>query len=174
MTTSTSIVGRAIDFLLWNTPKAMTKKQIAWLIDTFANAAMLCHKAGFDGVEIHASHGYQIAAFLSPRTNTRTDEYGGSSENRARLLLDVINAVRGRVPSDFVVGVKLNSSDYVEGGLTEDDALRNVEMLAESGRVDFVEISGGNYENPCEYLHRSRVGILSTYEHFSSFHDGQF
>lgn len=153
MATSASIglAGQLIDLLLWSAPQAMSHGQIQDLINRFATAAELCSKAGFDGIEIHASHGYQLAAFLSPRTNQRTDQYGGSAENRARLLIEVVDKVRKRVPSDFVVGVKLNSSDYVQGGLTEENALLNVQWLAEHGGVDFVEISGGNYENPCEH-----------------------
>jgi 2,4-dienoyl-CoA reductase-like NADH-dependent reductase (Old Yellow Enzyme family) len=149
MTPSSSlgIVGKALDYALWGTPSAMTKKEIDHLILQFASAAELCSKTGFDGVELHASHGYQLAAFLSPKTNTRTDEYGKDGRGRARLLLEVVDAVRKKVPKDFIVGVKLNSSDYVQGGLTEEDALLNVQWLAENGGVDFVEISGGNYEN---------------------------
>ncbi|UZJ54034.1 hypothetical protein CBS101457_003354 [Exobasidium rhododendri] len=149
MTPSSSLgmVGKALDYVLWGTPAAMTKEEIGHLIAQFAAAAELCSETGFDGIELHASHGYQLAAFLSPRTNTRMDEYGQNGRGRARLLLEVVQAVRKRVPSDFIVGVKLNSCDYVRGGLTEDDALLNVQWLAESGAVDFVEISGGNYEN---------------------------
>lgn len=150
MSTSKGIVGKLIDYAIWNTPKEMSKEEIKQLIERFVEGSVLCHQAGFDGVELHASHGYQIAAFLSPRTNVRKDEYGGNARNRARLLLEIIDGVRQRVPKSFAVGVKLNSSDYVQGGLTEEDALMNVKWLAEHGGVDFVEISGGNYENPCE------------------------
>lgn len=142
------VVGKPLDWLLWGVPSAMTVDQIHWLIQRFADASQLMAAAGFDGVELHASHGYQLAAFLSPRTNTRTDAYGGSSRNRARLLLEMVEAVRAKVPRDFAVGVKLNSSDYIQGGLTEEDALENVKWLAETGMCDFVEVSGGNYENP--------------------------
>jgi 2,4-dienoyl-CoA reductase-like NADH-dependent reductase (Old Yellow Enzyme family) len=147
---STGIIGKAVDYLLWGTPCEMTKQQIGHLIEQFAAAAELCSKTGFDGIELHASHGYQLAAFLSPKTNLRTDEYGGDGRGRARLLLETVDAVRKRVPKVFIVGVKLNSSDYVQGGLTEKDALLNVQWLAENGGVDFIEISGGNYENAGE------------------------
>ncbi|PWY98479.1 FMN-linked oxidoreductase [Testicularia cyperi] len=141
-------LGKLIDHAMWGPVSAMTLDQIEWLKNRFVTAAQIVAEAGFDGVEIHGSHGYQLAAFLSPRTNLRTDQYGGSAENRARLLMEIIDAVRQKVPHDFLVGVKLNSSDYVQGGLSEDDALQNVKWLAEHGGVDFVEISGGNYENP--------------------------
>ncbi|KAE8190363.1 hypothetical protein A4X06_0g6485 [Tilletia controversa] len=142
-------LGPFIDWLLWSHPTEMSTPQVKDVIEQFAASAKICADAGFDGVEIHASHGYLLSAFLSPRTNTRTDSYGGSTENRLRILLEIIDAIRARVPSDFLIGVKLNSSDYIAGGLTEEDALENVRMLASHARlVDFVEISGGNYENP--------------------------
>ena len=141
-------ISRFLDHMLWGPVAAMTTEQVQQLRDRFVQAALICAEAGFDGVELHGSHGYQIAAFLSPRTNLRTDQYGGSAENRARLLLEIVDLIRKQVKDDFLIGVKLNSSDYVQGGLTEDDALLNVKWLAETGQVDFVEISGGNYENP--------------------------
>ncbi|KAE8269332.1 hypothetical protein A4X09_0g3018 [Tilletia walkeri] len=142
-------LGTFVDWLLWSRPLEMSQEQIGDVINQFAASAKLCSDAGFDGVELHASHGYLLSAFLSPRTNTRTDQYGGSSaENRIRILLEIVDAVRMRVPESFIIGVKLNSSDYIAGGLTEDDALENVRMLSAHGGVDFVEISGGNYENP--------------------------
>jgi len=143
-------ISRLLDHLLWGPVQAMTTEQVQQLRDRFVHAALICAEAGFDGVELHASHGYSLSAFLSPKTNLRTDQYGGSAENRARLLLEIVDALRKQVNDDFLIGVKLNSSDYVQGGLTEDDALLNVKWLAENGGVDFVEISGGNYENPCK------------------------
>lgn len=145
---SLGFLGNLFDHLLWGSVTEMTLEQIDWLKRRFVMAAEICAEAGFDGVEIHGSHGYQLAAFLSPKTNIRTDKYGGSAENRARLLMEIVRDVRKKVPSDFIIGVKLNSADYVQGGLTEQDALQNVKWLAEDGSADFVEISGGNYENP--------------------------
>lgn len=145
---ATGLIGKALDHLLWSRPFAMTRDQIKHLIEQFVRAAELCSQTGFDGIELHASHGYQLAAFLSPKTNLRNDEYGQDSKGRIRLLFEIINEIRKRVVSrDFIIGVKLNSSDYVQGGLTENDALLNIQWLAEHGGVDFVEISGGNYEN---------------------------
>ncbi|SPO22071.1 related to NADH oxidase [Ustilago trichophora] len=141
-------ISRFLDHMLWGSVAEMTTEQVQQLRDRFVQAALICAEAGFDGVELHGSHGYQIAAFLSPRTNLRTDQYGGSAENRARLMLEIVDLIRKQVKDDFLIGIKLNSSDYVQGGLTEDDALLNVKWLAETGSVDFVEISGGNYENP--------------------------
>ncbi|KDN42520.1 FMN-linked oxidoreductase [Tilletiaria anomala UBC 951] len=143
-----ALLGAAIDYLMWDTPHAMTLDDIAQLKAQFLAAALLCQATGFDGIELHASHGYMLAAFLSPKSNTRTDRYGGSAEGRARLLLDLAQEVKQVCGEGFAIGIKLNSADYVAGGLTEDDALQNVLWLSQAGCVDFIEISGGNYENP--------------------------
>ncbi|CAO1618078.1 unnamed protein product [Sympodiomycopsis kandeliae] len=142
-------IANLFDWFLWGSCRAMTTDEVKQLIDRFVTSAEICHQAGFDGVELHGSHGYQLAAFLSPRTNQRTDQYGGCARNRFRIIEEIVSGIRQRIPDEsFVVGIKLNSADYVHGGLTEDDALQNVEWLAKMGTVDFVEISGGNYENP--------------------------
>ncbi|MGW2849862.1 oxidoreductase, partial [Streptomyces sp. NPDC001274] len=103
--------------------------------------------AGFDGVEIHAAHGYLLSQFLSPLVNTRTDRWGGPLENRARMLLDTVRAVRAAVSPSFAVAVKLNSADFQRGGFDADDARQVIGMLAPLG-VDLVELSGGSYESP--------------------------
>lgn len=147
-------VATVFDWMLWGSCRAMTTSEVQDLIQRFVDGAGICHQAGFDGVELHGSHGYQLAAFLSPRTNQRTDQYGGSAENRFRIIREIVAGIRDRIQDrQFVVGIKLNSADYVHGGLTEDDALQNVKWLAEMGTVDFVEISGGNYENPSFMMH---------------------
>jgi 2,4-dienoyl-CoA reductase-like NADH-dependent reductase (Old Yellow Enzyme family) len=129
------------------TPHAMTPSVIQDVIQRFARTARLGEQAGFTGVEIHAAHGYLLSQFLSPLTNQRTDEWGGSLENRARLLLDIVKAVRAVVSKDFAVAVKLNSADFQRGGFTADDAKRVVVLLNDLG-VDLVELSGGSYEAP--------------------------
>ncbi|AXP04444.1 NADH:flavin oxidoreductase/NADH oxidase family protein [Pseudomonas fluorescens] len=129
------------------TPHAMTSGVIKEVIQRFANTARLGEQAGFTGVEIHAAHGYLLSQFLSPLTNQRTDEWGGSLENRARLLLEIVKAVRAVVSADFAVAVKLNSADFQRGGFTADDAKKVVELLNGLG-VDLVELSGGSYEAP--------------------------
>jgi 2,4-dienoyl-CoA reductase-like NADH-dependent reductase (Old Yellow Enzyme family) len=128
-------------------PVAMTKEQIGATVERFATSATLAERAGFDGVEIHAAHGYLLSQFLSPLVNKRTDEWGGGLENRARLLLDVVRAIRGTVSSSFAVAVKLNSADFQRGGFDAEDAARVLEMLEPLG-VDLVELSGGSYESP--------------------------
>lgn len=128
-------------------PTAMTAEQIDATVNRFAVTARRAAEAGFDGVEIHAAHGYLLSQFLSPLVNKRTDEWGGSLENRARLLLDIVRAVRAVVPPSFGVGVKLNSADFQRGGFDADDARQVIAMLEPLG-VDLVELSGGSYESP--------------------------
>ncbi|WP_449283201.1 NADH:flavin oxidoreductase/NADH oxidase family protein [Leucobacter sp.] len=128
-------------------PTEMTAGQIAETVERFAVTARRAEEAGFDGVEIHAAHGYLLSQFLSPLANRRADRWGGSLENRARLLLDVVRAVRVAVEPGFAVAVKLNSADFQRGGFDADDARRVIEMLAPLG-VDLVELSGGSYESP--------------------------
>jgi len=128
-------------------PRAMTADDIAELVRRFATTSVLAERAGFTGVEIHAAHGYLLSQFLSPLANRRTDQWGGSLENRARLLLDIIRAVRVAVSPGFAVAVKLNSADFQRGGFSPEDARAVVAMLAPLG-VDLVELSGGSYEAP--------------------------
>ncbi|MFJ4840608.1 NADH:flavin oxidoreductase/NADH oxidase family protein [Streptomyces sp. NPDC088746] len=128
-------------------PTAMTPRQIDETVTRFAVTAHRAEKAGFDGVEIHAAHGYLLSQFLSPLVNKRTDQWGGSLENRARMLLDIVRVVRASVSPSFAVAVKLNSADFQRGGFDADDARQVIEMLEPLG-VDMVELSGGSYESP--------------------------
>ena len=132
---------------LFGKPKAMTHKDIRQLIQRFVDTALKAEQAGFDGVQIHAAHGYLISQFLSPLTNKRDDEFGGSIENRMRLLLAVINAVRAKVSSTFAVTVKINSADFQRGGFDAADA-KTVILALNALEVDLVELSGGSYESP--------------------------
>jgi 2,4-dienoyl-CoA reductase-like NADH-dependent reductase (Old Yellow Enzyme family) len=132
---------------LFSKPKALNETQIRQIIQRFADTARQAEAAGFTGVEIHAAHGYLISQFLSPLTNLRKDQWGGSIGNRARFLLEVVSAVRAAVRRDFCVGVKINSADFQRGGFDSDDALEVVKMLNSSG-VDLIELSGGTYESP--------------------------
>lgn len=128
-------------------PVAMTEEQIHATVTRYAVTARRAEDAGFDGVEIHAAHGYLLSQFLSPLVNKRTDAWGGALENRARMLLDIVRAVRATVSPSFAVAVKLNSADFQRGGFDADDARQVIEMLAPLG-VDLVELSGGSYESP--------------------------
>lgn len=124
--------------------KAMSLAQIQSLPDEFARTASLAQSAGFGGVQIHAAHGFLLSQFLSPLFNKRTDGYGGSLQSRMRLLLEVLDKVSEVVDAEFVVAVKLNATDQLEGGFEETEALEVIKALNNT-RVDLVEISGGTY-----------------------------
>ncbi len=124
--------------------KALTREEVRKLPTEFANTARLAESLGFGGVQIHAAHGFLLSQFLSPLFNKRKDEYGGSINARMRLLLEVVEAVRHAVDSRFVVAVKLNATDQLEGGLEEDEALAVVSALDKAG-IDLIDISGGTY-----------------------------
>ena len=128
-------------------PVALSEDEIHAIIDRFGVAAAAAREGGFDGVQVHAAHGYLISEFLSPKTNCRNDRWGGSLENRARLLLDVVRAVRTATGQDFTLAVKLNSADFQKGGFAFEDSLTVAGWLKEAG-VDLLEISGGSYEQP--------------------------
>jgi 2,4-dienoyl-CoA reductase-like NADH-dependent reductase (Old Yellow Enzyme family) len=128
-------------------PRAMTEAEVLNVIDRFAHAASVVRDAGFTGLQIHAAHGYLISQFLSPRVNRRTDAWGGSLENRARLLLEIVARVRRAVGADFPLSIKLNSSDFQVGGLTNAESAQVVTWLNTAG-VDLLELSGGSWEQP--------------------------
>ena len=121
--------------------KEMTKEDILRIENNYAEAALRAKKAGFDGVEIHGAHFYLISEFLSPLYNKRTDEYGGNNENRARFLLEIIKKVRDKVGKDYLVGLKINSEDADENGITEEGFFKACQ-LAEDVGVDYIQISG--------------------------------
>ncbi|MBX2869549.1 MAG: hypothetical protein KTR18_12780 [Acidiferrobacterales bacterium] len=123
---------------------ALTIKEIQNLPAEFARTAKLAQQYGFGGVQIHAAHGFLLSQFLSPLFNKRIDDYGGSAVSRMRLLLEVVEEVRSSVDSSFVVGVKLNATDQLDGGFEECEALKVVSALDGTG-IDFIDISGGTY-----------------------------
>ena len=136
----------------------MTADDIQTLIMAFDEAAGRAKAAGFDGVQIHAAHGYLLSQFLSPFYNRRSDGYGGSSEQRARIHLEVYQAVRKAVGNNFPVMIKINARDYYEDGVELADSLGTLRRLADAG-LDAVEVSGGSRKSG--KLIPSRLGILS-------------
>lgn len=128
-------------------PRAATQSDIDHIVRSFTHAAVYLAKAGFDGIELHGAHGYLLAQFLSETTNKRTDAYGGSLPNRARLITEIARSIRAELPasSGFVLGIKVNSVEFQEGGFTTDDAKQLCQIL-EQNEFDFVELSGGTYE----------------------------
>ncbi len=131
---------------LFVTPDEATHEEIIDIIQRFGRSALICKKAGFSGVEIHAAHGYLINQFLSPLHNLRNDEWGGTPEKRRKFLMDVYVEIRKQVGTDFPIAIKLNSADFQKGGFTEDDSLEVIKALVVAG-IDLIEISGGTYES---------------------------
>ncbi len=139
-------------------PKEMNKYDISEVITAFADAAERAQKAGFDGVQLHAAHGYLLNQFLSPYYNRRTDEYGGSVENRGRIIFEIFKVIRERL-HNFPVFIKINCDDFIDGGLSFEDSLYICKRLSETG-IDAIEVSGGSgssrhNEGPI------RVGVLA-------------
>ena len=122
----------------------MSGKDIQELPDMYARTAVYAKQTGFSGVHIHAGHGFLLSQFLSPLFNHRDDGYGGSIEARCRIVLNVIEKVRCAVGPSFPIGIKINSTDKLEGGLTEDDALEVIRLLDRTS-IDLIDISGGTY-----------------------------
>ena len=123
-------------------PRAMTEDDMDSVTEQFINAAKNADRAGFDMIEVHLAHGYLLSTFISPYTNHRDDEYGGDIESRLRFPLRVVNAMREAWPQDKPVSVRISASDWVEGGLSEDDLLAMAAMLKEAG-VDIINVSTG-------------------------------
>ena len=128
-------------------PRALTEAEIQNIIERFAVAAAVAESSGFDGVQVHAAHGYLVSQFLSPLSNTRTDDWGGSVERRARFAIEIVRRIREKVSPSFAVGIKLNSADFQRGGFSEDESRTVVALLADES-LDLIEVSGGSYESP--------------------------
>ncbi|KAM5352765.1 hypothetical protein ACJ41O_005487 [Fusarium nematophilum] len=146
------LISRLAACLIFGTPKEMTVADIEDVVQRFANAARIAAEAGFDGVQIHAAHGYLLAQFLSAKTNRRTDAYGGSTTARAKIVVDIIHAMRAVVPEKFCIGMKFNSVDHqsdqpAESSPELQECLEQIAIISEVG-LDFLEVSGGTYENP--------------------------
>lgn len=137
---------------MFGTPTAMSVDDIAQVKRRFVSAAKVCQQSGFDGIQIHAAHGYLLSSFMNPLANNRPalfgddDAYGGSLEKRCRLLLDTVKQVRAAVGDAFPISVKLNSKDFQTGGFTDDECVEVALRLEEAG-VDVLELSGGNYDS---------------------------
>jgi len=156
--TSSSVLGEttvapsAVHSPLSNeTPRALTGEEIQELIEAYVAAARRAVASGFDGVQLHGAHGYLISQFISPYTNRREDEWGGSLENRMRFPLEVLRRVRQEVGEGYPVLIKLNSEDYLDGGLTIEEGARIARELSRSG-IDAIEISGGMGESAASIM----------------------
>jgi len=122
--------------------RAMTEQEIDRVISDFGHAAIRAREAGFDGIQLHAAHSYLMSQFLSPFYNKREGDYGGSVENRARIVVEVLSTVRSEVGEDYPVMIKMNSEDFVDGGFSIDEMLQTSAMLEKAG-IDAIELSGG-------------------------------
>ncbi len=131
----------------FNSPRALSHAEIKQIIAKFVDAAVIAQQTGFSGVEIHAAHGYLLNQFLSPHDNQRSDEYGGSLENRMRIITEIYQGIREKVGRNFPIALKINSSDFRPDGFSEEDSLKVIQKMDQLG-IDLIEISGGNYENP--------------------------
>ncbi len=122
----------------------MSLSSVKQLPGIYAKAALLAKEVGFTGIQIHAGHGFLLSQFLSPLFNRRNDQYGGSIEARCQIIVEVIDEVRRVVGASFPIGIKINSTDQLEGGLTQDDALEAIRILNQTS-IDLIELSGGTY-----------------------------
>ena len=156
----------ALDELIDNTPSAvslfdglselprneLSTADISKIVDAFANAAVRAKTAGFDGIQLHSAHGYLLSQFLSPYYNRRTDKYGGSVQNRTRIHLEIYEAIRKKVGSDFPILIKMNCQDFTETGLTLIESIQAAKIISDAG-FDAIELSGGLLSNtrmsPC-------------------------
>ena len=154
-------------------PHELSEAEIAAIVSKFAASARRAREAGFDLIEIHGAHGYLISSFLSPVSNRRTDRYGGSFENRTRLLLEVVDAVRTEWPNDKPLFVRISCTDWMEGGWGLEDSVKLAQLLKAGGKVDLVDCSSGGvdarqkvdahpgYQVPFAAAIRSRAGIAT-------------
>ncbi|MBI9043958.1 MAG: FAD-dependent oxidoreductase [Anaerolineaceae bacterium] len=124
-------------------PEEMSVERIAEVVDNFAQAARRSKEANFDLVEIHAAHGYLLGQFISPFSNQRTDQYGGSPEKRMRMVLEVLEAVRKAVGPDYPMGIRINGDDIMDGGYTIDDYQQVAQTIENSGFADYISVSAG-------------------------------
>lgn len=128
---------------MFSDPREMSASECDGAVEEFVIASQVIETAGFDGIQIHAAHGYLLSSFLSSNINLRTDQYNATD---AKILFDVIRAVRNATGPSFIVGLKINSADFQRGGLTEEQSFNIIRQLDELKLLDFIEISGGNYE----------------------------
>ena len=142
-----SDVGLKIPGRKYGTPKPLTNEEIEDVIERFIFTAKVAQDTGFTGIQIHSAHGYLMSEFLSPDINKRNDEWGGSLENRSRILLRIINGCREALGDNYPISVKLNSADFQKGGFSAEDSSKVASMLSEA-KIDLLEISGGTYEQP--------------------------
>ena len=144
---------------LFSTPRALNESEILNIINRYGNTAKILKEAGFTGVQIHGAHGYLVSQFLSPNSNIREDQWGGSLENRARFAVEVYRNIRRKVGPNYPIGIKINSADFQRGGFTEEESLEVLQILDKEG-IDLLEISGGSYESPAMMGHNKKQSTI--------------
>lgn len=127
-------------------PRPLTTEEVEGMVKKFVTGAVIAQKAGVDGVEIHAAHGYLVSQFLSPHTNKRTDKYGGSFEGRMRFITEIIMGIKAYCGPKFPISVRMNGSDYLEDGITEEDAIAQAKYLEKLG-ISVLNVSCGTYDS---------------------------
>lgn len=141
----------------YGVPKEMSVEDIKNTINQFVQSAKLAQEVGFTGIQLHSAHGYLLSQFLSPNTNRRKDEWGGSLENRSRLLIEIIRQCRAHLGAQYPISVKLNSSDFQKGGFSDAESFKVAELLNDEN-IDLLEISGGTYEQ-AKFLGYDKLSI---------------
>lgn len=145
--------------------REMSQADIEDTVKAYGEAALRAKRAGFDGVQVHAAHGYLLSQFLSPWFNRRADQYGGRIENRARIILEILSSVRSAVGGDYPVLVKMNSEDFMEGGLTREDSQQAALLIAAAG-ADAIELSGGTLLSGRLSPSRAKIDSVETEAYF--------
>ncbi|KAI1042928.1 hypothetical protein LB505_013100 [Fusarium chuoi] len=158
---SNNLIARSVSALAFGTPRAMTENDIDRVISAFVSAANMAFRAGFQGVEVHAGHGFLLSQFLSSSWNKRQDQFGGSPEKRAEIVLRIIRAIRDRVPATFCIGVKINTAGVRE--TTEySDMIRQIELIKEE-KIDYINLSGGSFEDPKMFFASQSISPTATF-----------
>ncbi|KAF7986295.1 hypothetical protein HWV62_35240 [Athelia sp. TMB] len=181
---SSDMLSSLVEAVLFQKPHAMSLGEIDDVVNSFVRGAKLATLAGFDGAQLHAAHGYLLAQFMSPKTNHRTDEYSSTSMDGLKLLHRIVVRIREVVPPEFILGIKLNASDYVDGASEstskhspampaekedqEARALGHIRSLASWQAIDFIEVSGGDYENP-EFMSQTALSKSPRQAFFAGF-----
>jgi len=162
-------LGKGLD-KVFNRPRALSDNEIQGIIKKFAVSAGLAKAVGFSGVQIHGAHGYLVSQFLSPHHNQRTDQWGGSLENRSRFVREVFREIRKTVGENFPVGIKMNSADFMKSGFSAEDSVA-VAVALESDGIDLIEISGGTYESPSMTGYRAKASTRKREAYFLDYAD---
>ena len=138
-------------------PRALTTEEVEGLVKKFVFGAVIAQKAGVDGVEIHGAHGYLVSQFLSPHTNKRTDKYGGSFEGRMRFATEIIMGIRAYCGPKFPIGIRINGNDYLDDGITEEDAIAQAKYFEKLG-VCYINVSCGTYDSGATIITSRKAG----------------